>query len=184
MWHTVCHMLRVLWRINYFSIWNIWNLIRIYCDSTQYPWTSDKPIFVCLSISHWKLKVLECSTGKDKVEEWTCLPANWDHVLVRRPFFDENFAFLDFETWGNFEFTDTGDILVLNLVTRTKFWMRFGTLTTQVKEKAAGRIDLADFWAQKAGGSRLGQMTVERDRILINYVILCFGYTLGWFSDS
>ena len=33
--------------------------------------TSSKPIFVWQSISHLKLKVLECSTGKDKVEEWT-----------------------------------------------------------------------------------------------------------------
>ena len=34
---TVSTVSTVLSRINYFLLWNIWNLIRIYCDSTQYP---------------------------------------------------------------------------------------------------------------------------------------------------
>ena len=128
-----------------------------------------------------KLKVLECSTGKDKTEEWTFLPADWDHELVRRPKFDKNFAFLDFETRGKFEFTDTGDILILNMITRKKFWMRMETLIAQIKEKTA-RIDFEEFRGRTAHAR---QMNVEKDRIVVNYEIQSGrGSTLGWFSNS
>ena len=128
-----------------------------------------------------KLKVLECSTGKDKVEEWTFLPADWDHELVRRPKFDKNFAFLDFETRGKFEFTDTGDILILNMITRKKFWMRMETLIAQIKEKTA-RIDFEEFRGRTANAR---QMNVKKDGIVVNYEIQSGrGSTLGWFSNS
>ena len=139
-----------------------------------------KPIFLCHSISHLKVKVLDLSTGRRKPEEWTFLPANWDHNLARRPVFDKNFVFLDFDTWGNLG-TDTGDILILNLITRTKFWMRSGTLTTQLMEKAAGEIGLEGFMVRSSYAS---QMNVEKDRIVIKYKIQGYGYsTLGWFSN-
>ena len=140
---------------------------------------SDKRIFSSQNISHLKFKVQELSTGKTKVEEWTFLPANWDHDLFGTAILDKNFVFLDFHTWGNLS-TDTDDILIMNLVTRTKFWMRSGTLMAQVKEKAAGRVDLEDFWAGKAYASK---MNVEKDRIVIKYKILKIRSTLGWFSN-
>ena len=145
---------------------------------------SDKHIFSSQNISHLKFKVQELSTGKTKVEEWTFLPANWDHDLFGTPILDKNFVFLDFHTWGNLS-TDTDDILIMNLVTRTKFWMRSGTLMAQVKEKAAGRVDLEDFWAGKAYASK---MNVEKDRIVIKYKIRLEDFririrTLGWFSN-
>ena len=127
-----------------------------------------------------KLKVLELSTGKNKVEEWTFLPANWDHELDQSPIFDKNFVFLHFDTLGNFEFTDTGDILILNLVNRTKFWMRSGTVKTQVKDKAAGRIDLENI----RGSCYFSQMNVENDGIVIKFKIFADRSTLGWFSNS
>jgi len=129
-------------------------------------------------ISHSKLKVLELSTGKTKVEKWTFLPANWDYELERRPIFDKNFVFLDFEYLPGKSTplsTDTGDILILNLVNRTKFWIRRGTLTTRVKEKAAGGIG---FGAMVLSSYAI-QMDVEKDRIVINYRVQCHGYTLG-----
>ena len=127
-----------------------------------------------------KLKVLELSTGENKFEEWTFLPANWDHELEGSPTFDKNFVFLQFGTLGNFEFTDTGDILILNLVNRTKFWMRRGTVTTQIKDKAAGQIDLENFTGPYGYAS---QMNVENDRIVIKFKISGYGSTLGWFSN-
>ena len=99
-------------------------------------------------ISHLKLKVLEMSTGRNKVEEWNFLPTNWDHAL-HDALCDKNFFILDFGTSGKFEFTDTDDILILNMVTRKKFWMRSGTLRTQVEEKAAGRIDLVERFGRR-----------------------------------
>ena len=128
-----------------------------------------------------KLKVLELSTGKTKVEEWTFLPANWDyHGLLTVPIFDKNFVFMHFHTWSNLS-TDTDDILIMNLVTRTKFWMRSGTLTAQVKEKAAGRIDLEDFRARKLYASA---MNVEKDRIVVKIKLQEYiRSTFGWFSN-
>ena len=123
------------------------------------------------------------------MEEWTFLPANWDHKLERldEPTFDKNFVFLHFDTSGNFEFTDTGDILILNLVNRTKFWMRSGTITTQVKDKAAGRIDLEDSRGWERDGFAY-RMNVENDGIFIKFSICgygpSYGATLGWFSNS
>ena len=130
-----------------------------------------------------KLKVLELSTGKNKVEEWTFLPANWDHELMWSPIFDKNFVFLHFDTLGNFEFTDTGDILILNLANRKKFWMRSGTVRTQVKDKAAGRIDLENFRGSEWIGFAY-EMNVENDGIVIKFKIYGYGSTLGWFSNS
>ena len=130
-----------------------------------------------------KLKVLELSTGKNKVEEWTFLPANWDHELAESPTFDKNFVFLHFDTLGNFEFTDTGDILILNLVNRTKFWMRSGTVKTQVKDKAAGRIDLENFRGWERDGFAY-RMNVGNDGIVIKFKIYGYRSTLGWFSNS
>ena len=139
-----------------------------------------------------KLKVLELSTGRRKVEQWTFLPVNWDHELARRPIFDKNFVFLDFDpwpmTWGSSS-TDTSDILILNLVTRTKFWMRRETLTAQLKEKAAGEIGLEGFTVRTSYAT---QMNVEKDRIVIKFrmedsrvSIEGYGYStiLGWFSN-
>ena len=118
------------------------------------------------------------------MEEWTFLPANWDNELLKRPIFDKNFVLLEFDPLGNFS-TETGDILIMNLVTRTKFWMRSGTLRTQVKEKAAGRIDFEDIMAQGyTVNAYASQMNVEKDRIVIKYKIQGYGYsTLGWFSN-
>ena len=138
---------------------------------------SDKRIFSSQNISHLKFKVQELSTGKTKVEEWTFLPANWDHDLFGTAILDKNFVFLDFHTWGNLS-TDTDDILIMNLVTRTKFWMRSGTLMAQVKEKAADRLNFGYFLPYAS------EMNVEKDRIVIKYKIrLETIRTLGWFSN-
>ena len=72
------------------------------------------------------------------------------------------------------------------MITRKKFWMRKETLTTQVKEKTAGRIDvqgllgtLEDSWAVFRGACGASQMNVENDRIVVKYKIVTYGYILG-----
>ena len=116
------------------------------------------------------------STGRNKVEEWTFLPANGDNGLMRRPSFDKNFVLLHFDQC-NFQFPDASDILILNLVTRTKFWMRCGAIMTKVKEKAVGRIDLENLSILIE--SLALKMIVEKDRIVVNYYMLFYRYILG-----
>ena len=124
-----------------------------------------------MNISQVKLKVLERSTGNKKVEEWTFLPKNWNYSLEDRGprpvLFEKNFAILKFHIWGNLS-TDTGDILILNLVTRKSLWIRHTTLVTQMKEKAARRIaygGLLESWTEAH------EIILENDRLVIPYKI-------------
>ena len=117
-----------------------------------------------------KLKVLERCTGHKKVEEWMFLPKNWNYHLdfwgYRTIIFEKNFALLKFDTLDN---PSRDDILILNLVTRKSFWMRTTTIETQVKEKAAGQVDLGNFLASR---TRVYGMEVENDRLLIFYDVI------------
>ena len=115
------------------------------------------------------------STGRNKVEEWTFLPANEDNAWIYIPSFDKNFVLLDFDR-RIFE-PYTCDILILNLVTRTKFWMRCGAIVTKVKEKAVGRIDLENLSILIE--SLALKMIVEKDRIVVKYYMRFDGYILG-----
>ena len=81
--------------------------------------------------------------------------------------FEKNFVILKFHTWGSLS-ADTGDILILNLVTRRSFWMRNATLKAQIKEKALGRIDMGDLWITRANACH---MSIESDRLVVLYSI-------------
>ena len=107
-----------------------------------------------------KIKVHELSTGNNDVEEWILSPEGLNHPLKSRPIIEKNFVFLEFGSWERAN-DNTDDILILNLVTRTKFWMKKGTLVTKLKERAA---DMVDFFT--------GPMIVETDRIVIKYRII------------
>ena len=126
-----------------------------------------------VNISQVKLKVLERCTGHKKVEEWTFLPKDWKYGLKtwgQSPIiFEKNFALLIFDTWFN---PSRDDILILNLVTRKSFWMRSTTVKTQIKEKAAGQIDLRHLWTNRF---RAYGMIVENDRLLFLYEIIMHG---------
>ena len=110
-----------------------------------------------------KITVLELSTGNNEVEEWTFSPEGSNHPLKSEPIIVRNFVFLFFGSWhyGSNASNHAGDILILNLVTRTEFWMKKGTLITKLKERAA---DMTDFLT--------GQKIVETDRIVIKYRII------------
>ena len=174
--HLACQGLRLNSHISKVDI-RLWNIADF---------------FLGMNISQVKLKVLERSTGHKKVEEWTFLPKDWIYDLIgnylvgtmiwgQRPIiFEKNFALLIFDTWPNLS---RDDIMILNLVTRKSFWMRSWTVKTQIKEKAAGQIDLGDLWIDRF---RVYGMIVENDRLLIQYEIRMRGeiqaVTLGWFS--
>ena len=84
---------------------------------------------------------------------------------------EKNFVILKFHTWGSLS-ADTGDILILNLVTRRSFWMRNTTLIAQIKEKALGRIDMGDLWITRASAY---DMIVESDRLVVQYTVRMSG---------
>ena len=168
-----------LWPINY----------RLWFKQSEIYQISGKPIFVCQSISQLKRKVVELSTGDKKVEEWKFLPRDWKHCYVKKPIICKTFLFMEFFHRIENLRMNTGDILILNLVTRKKFWMWKEILTTQIKEKAAGRIDLVERFGRREDipiSIRFSQMIVENDRIVINYKINNVNgrMILGWFSNS
>ena len=88
-----------------------------------------------------KIKIIEKSTGNKKVEEWSFLPKDWKYQLISwtqvRIF--QNLARFTFDTLGD----SIDDLLILNLVTRQKFWMRRAIIASELIEKA-GRLDLND----------------------------------------
>ena len=116
-----------------------------------------------------KLKVIERSTGKERCEEWLFLPADWKYYLSRERnniFFDQNFALLGFDTLGD---PNTPDLIILNLETRNKFWMRRATIAEEVKEKAI-QVDFTidDFRIQNYRPSFLD---VEKDGVKIYFFV-------------
>ena len=88
-----------------------------------------------------KLKVIERSTGNKKAEEWSFLPKDWKYRLNGSVHWSvhiyQNYGFLRFNTL----FYSTDDLLILNLVTRNKFWMRKAMILREIREKA-GRLYL------------------------------------------
>ena len=87
-------------------------------------------------ISQMKLKIIERSTGNKKMEEWSFLPKDWKYQLTQVRIF-QNLAFFTFDTLGN----SIDNLLILNLFTRQKFWMRRAIIASEIIEKA-GRLDL------------------------------------------
>ena len=127
----------------------LWINYRLWFKQYEIYEISDKPIFVCQSISQLKRKVVELSTGDKKVEEWKFLPRDWKHCYVKKPIICKTFLFMEFFHRIENLRMNTGDILILNLVTRKKFWMWKEILTTQIKEKAAGRIDFVERFGRR-----------------------------------
>ena len=139
------------------------------------------------NVSQLKLKVQERSTGKERCEEWLFLPEDWTYYLSRgrnNIFIDKNFTLLGFDTLGD---PNTPDLIILNLKTRDKFWMRRAMIAEEVKEKAT-QVDFTihDFRIQSYEPHFLD---VEKDGVKIGFVVKMRGLelnavaTLGRFSD-
>ena len=91
-----------------------------------------------------KLSICELATGKKNFEEWNFLPRNWDHYLSEKMIvLEDNFIALIFDdhmfrpygTSWNLEGHGRGDLLILNLATRKKIWMKRSQIENQMKAK-------------------------------------------------
>ena len=115
-----------------------------------------------------KLKVLERSTGNKKVEEWSFLPKDWKYHLTGcvhgSVHIYQNYGFLRFNTLAD----STDDLLILNLVTRNKFWMRKSMIVRELREKAGG-VYLNDLWITRSAVP--ARMCTQNDRVYIRFII-------------
>jgi len=71
------------------------------------------------------------------MEEWTFLPTNWKNIVDRKQIcFSKNFVIFGFYHWYPRPYPQgTGDILILNMASRKRFWMQSETIQDQVKAK-------------------------------------------------
>ena len=98
---------------------------------------------VVKSVFQVKLKILERSTGNQKIEEWSFLPNDWEYLLTNdgTVMIDKNFALLAFGAWSRVDLVNGNDLVILNLVTRNPFWLRRSVIASQIIEKA-DRFDM------------------------------------------
>ena len=83
-----------------------------------------------------KLKVCELATGNKFTEEWDFLPKNWKNALdTTLTIFDKNFVYLEFEENYDPDAGELGDVLILNLATRQKFWMDRREIRSKIRMK-------------------------------------------------
>ena len=76
---------------------------------------------------------MELATGNKHKEEWTFLPRNWRNPVYRKQiFFNKNFALFGFLPWYTYP-RGTGDILLLNMASRKKFWMERRKIENQIR---------------------------------------------------
>ena len=98
---------------------------------------------------------------------------------------DKNFAILGFGTWSRVNLVNTaGDLVILNLVTRTPFWMQRSMIATQIIEKT-GRVELDDLRITNVSCS----IKVDDDRVVIQFrvkmnSVFDTSALLGWFSKN
>ena len=115
-----------------------------------------------------KLKVLERSTGNKKVEEWSFLPKDWKYHLTGcvhgSVHIYQNYGFLRFNTLAD----STDDLLILNLVTRNKFWMQRTAIVREIREKA-GRMYSNDVWITRSAVPV--RMWTENNRVCIRFIV-------------
>ena len=110
-----------------------------------------------------KLKIIERSTGNKKMEEWSFLPKDWKYQLTQVRIF-QNLAFFTFDTLGN----SIDNLLILNLFTRQKFWMRRAIIASEIIEKA-GRLDLN--YQITASHLYLVRICTENGRVIIKFLV-------------
>ena len=136
-----------------------------------------------------KLSILELATGKKNFEEWNFLPKNWNHHLGEKMIvLEDNFIALIFNDhiflpYGNSwdlegisgpwkESWDRGDLLVLNLASRKKFWMKRSQIENQMKAavyEKGGDGAQYDYDELKIDDSMIVEMEVGKHEIEIKY---------------
>merc|ERR1712131_474678 len=113
-----------------------------------------------------KLKVCELSTGKDKTEEWSLLPKGSFYPLMgdNGIVFEDHFFVLNFDARGG-----GGDLLIVTLISRKKFWIKKELLENQIKAHAVENPpnhenppNFNNFWFEK---SKVCAIIVDTDGI-------------------
>ena len=151
-----------------------------------------------------KLSICELATGNKNPEEWTFLPKNWNHSLVEKAIvveYDTNSNFFAlifddrmFRPYGessSLEGHGRGDLLILNLASRKKFWMKRSQIENQMKAKVyeeGGDGAQYDYDELRVDDSLIDEMKVGTHEIEIKYK-LDYRYgggflTLGSFKIS
>ena len=88
---------------------------------------------------------MELATGKKTYEEWRFLPRNWRNPIHRKQIFfvqkwghelscGRNIVLFGFLPWYKYP-KGTGDILILNMASRKKFWMQKAKLENEIMSK-------------------------------------------------
>ena len=141
------------------------------------------------------MKICELATGRKFTEEWTFLPdtsaitsphdgkLNGNHLVdFERGIFNENYLLLDFQFAATKE---TGDLLMLNLVSRKQFWM----MKQQIGSKIQAKAPEVDFYGRHynvdalnnlnlRGGSH--RMNFERSEIEISFRLALSALPYYW----
>ena len=123
--------------------------------------------------------------GRKNLEEWSFLPGaarfyediHWDNT--DRILFDKNFVFIMFKIWEVDK--NTGDLLILNLVSRKQFWMKKAEVCNQIKTNIPDYP--ADLSRIHLHQQELRLMVVGENGIQIKYQVDTFGLrAVGIFS--
>ena len=128
-----------------------------------------------------KLSICELATGKKNFEEWDFLPRNWNHNLVEKMIvLEDNYIalifgdhmFRPYGTSWNLEGHGRGDLLILNLASRKKFWMKRSQIENQLKAKVyekGGNGARYDYDELRIDDSMIHEMKVGTNEIEIKY---------------
>ena len=131
-----------------------------------------------------KLSICELATGKKNFEEWNFLPKNWNHHLGEKMIvLEDNFIALIFDdhmfrpygTSWNLEGHGRGDLLILNLASRKKFWMKRSQIENQMKTKVyeeGGDGAQYNYDELRVADSLIYEMTVGKHEIEIKYNLI------------
>ena len=125
-----------------------------------------------------KLSICELATGKENFEEWNFLPKKWNHHLGEKMIvLEDNFLALIFDDrmsrpYGNSDTFGRGDLLILNLASRKKFWMKRKQIENEMKAKVyedGGDGAQYDYDELRVDDSMIVEMKVGKHEIEIKY---------------
>ena len=106
------------------------------------------------------------------MEEWRFLPPNWRSPVNRKQiFFSENFALFGFH-WGFPK--GTGDVLILNMASRTKFWIQKRKIENQIRPKITSISDSLDITHSK----------VRWMKVRVNGIEIKLDSQMNWSGDN
>ena len=99
--------------------------------------------FYCYFLSLIKFKICELATGNKCTEEWNVLPEDspvLEHdIREEQTILDKNFALMTFNL--NLRNHEPSELMVLNLATRQRLWIKGKELETEIRAKISEPFD-------------------------------------------